>query len=1138
MKALRRLLCVFAVSVLFGLMLIPTAFAARNTAQTFPKLTVHVRVEVEAVPGATLPESISNLRYNVHRSVLMVDPSKEPLDLHDADDTAKIPYDRVMISGSEKDWQLASLKWTGNSSSTYCTFSQTQSVRLYGGSNEDTLWFEPDNATNPQLSIDAIIPDPNRTQRNASCSVYQYAGQGTIAGSIPAPNCIKVTDEKKDVPAEIYLVLKMKYSPTIDEKEQPEVPEPEYTKKIEPIAGKKNNYRLSLTLDTPAPDKEEDVRDIIFVVDTSGSMAYEMNGTTPEIQQLVYVWNGWYYTQQYMWVKNQNYNEENMRMKILKAKLKAMIETLADNEQDPSNPKNRVSLITFSTEAIHRATAFPANPSGLASLNSQISALQPEGGTNYYDAIQKLHNVMNSYPGSEKIVFFVTDGEPTAATPGAALGGGTSWEVGPATIFAYYAAEHLQVDRLYSLYIGNDKGGSALQGFTQRVELLNRNEDSEKFMVRAAEEAEFQTAMNRFMTFIDKSIYNVKIVDTLSEYVEFADNMDIRVIAKTTDLNGKVTERELVNGVDYRLYSDAGAHDNPDETYTNPNFKNKKTIQLKLLNNALQGTVYTLSFNVQASGKAMKTLYENLDEDGGFNESLYPDTGDPETGAYSLKRGFYSNSDAKVSFFYQGQNSEKVYPHPVIQVQPDVKNAEIRLKKKLEGKELKTGEFEFELFDKNGNRVGNPVKNGNPETNDPSDVIFTELNIKRAGDYEFTAKEVIPSESERAPGYQYDDSEKKVKLSVSYNPEKRQLEATVNYVGDYIFRNKYQAEPVKLSLEAQKILVGKLDLVPGMFNFKVSECDENFNFVDDVYLKDDNGEFVLDESGNKIRLEATNGVEGDPGKIVFKPIVFTKPGTYYYQISEIVLPSIENVTYDTSKKKVIVTIVDENAKLKVASVEFVKNKPEDDGKTFKNTYTVPDPNAQIKIPTVVTGKRLLSGMFNYDLYLYDEENGRQGEVVKKDVGNNKNGYVYFNLEAKYDEESGRIGLKLPEWKGNEIVVEPGKEETPTNEGEDPENGENDENGETGSTVEVDENGITWFSESVTLTFLAKQITPEEGSENFDDHMKYDEDKEIIVHLKFVLKDGIFEPEVKLSVKGDETAEAKFINIYNIRGDIR
>lgn len=222
---------------------------------------------------------------------------------------------------------------------------------------------------------------------------------------------------------------------------------------------------------------------------------------------------------------------------------------------------------------------------------------------------------------------------------------------------------------------------------------------------------------------------------------------------------------------------------------------------------------------------------------------------------------------------------------------------QVTVMKNLTGRDMKAGEFEFQLLE--GTKV---VATG---TNDASGkVTLSSIPYTKPGIYNYTLCEVGGG-SQKA-GVQYDSSTFAVTTTVKDNGDgtlsvAHKVSNDANAVG---FTNSYAPAATSVTLGASKVLDGKS-----------LEADE-FTFA------------LTDEGGEQVA--ATNDANG---MVVFPAIGYTEPGTYQYTIAE-VKGDKSDVTYDESEYAVTVTVEDNGEGSLVATVAYEGgNAP-----VFTNTY--------------------------------------------------------------------------------------------------------------------------------------------------------------------------------------------------------
>ena len=226
---------------------------------------------------------------------------------------------------------------------------------------------------------------------------------------------------------------------------------------------------------------------------------------------------------------------------------------------------------------------------------------------------------------------------------------------------------------------------------------------------------------------------------------------------------------------------------------------------------------------------------------------------------------------------------------------------QVTVTKNLTGRDMKAGEFEFQLLD--GTKV---VATG---TNDVSgNVTLSPITYTKPGTYNYTLCEVGGG-SQKA-GVQYDGSTFAVTTTVTDNGNgtlsvAHKVDNDANAVG---FTNSYAPAATSVTLGASKVLNGK------------SLDAEEFTFV------------LTDEGGEQVT--ATNDANG---MVVFPAIQYGEAGTYQYTIAE-VKGDESDVTYDESEYAVTVTVEDNGEGSLVATVAYEGgNAP-----VFTNTYNAPE----------------------------------------------------------------------------------------------------------------------------------------------------------------------------------------------------
>lgn len=211
---------------------------------------------------------------------------------------------------------------------------------------------------------------------------------------------------------------------------------------------------------------------------------------------------------------------------------------------------------------------------------------------------------------------------------------------------------------------------------------------------------------------------------------------------------------------------------------------------------------------------------------------------------------------------------------------------QIKVGKKLEGRDLAEGEFEFQLVEiasDGSESVAATGRNAADGTVALSPVTYTAL-----GTHSYELREVAGT----AGGVTYDRATYRVRTTVVDAGDgtlavKHELaDAEGNPTGDdsVTFTNGYEAAPVTLKLGAAKVLKGA-ELKAGQFSFELKSRD------------------------GKVMSTAKNAADGS---VTFDALTFKQAGTYTFTVSE-VDDGQAHVTYDKAVRKIVVTVSDEAA---------------------------------------------------------------------------------------------------------------------------------------------------------------------------------------------------------------------------------
>ena len=295
----------------------------------------------------------------------------------------------------------------------------------------------------------------------------------------------------------------------------------------------------------------------------------------------------------------------------------------------------------------------------------------------------------------------------------------------------------------------------------------------------------------------------------------------------------------------------------------------------------------------------------------------------------------------------------------------------------LTGRDIEDGEFEFVLFDAQGNEIAK-TKNEKDKFYFRAEDI-DELVFDRAGDYVFTVKETAGD----LGGVSYDSSVYTVTVTVT-DDARGALHATVSYKKDaldatgIVFRNAYAPSPYDILIEGEKELVGR-DMSANEF------------------------EFVLVGGLTSKEIEKVRNA-GD-GSFSFAALTVQRANTYHLRVSEI-NTDLGGIGYDTTVYDIYVTVNDDgNGSLYESGRKIMKNGVDfDGGIKFENTYSVTPIFNTLGGTKKLEGRDLEPEEFSFTLYDAKLDDA-SGKIVKDDndpetVKNAGNGSFAFD-EIEY-----------------------------------------------------------------------------------------------------------------------------------------
>ena len=353
--------------------------------------------------------------------------------------------------------------------------------------------------------------------------------------------------------------------------------------------------------------------------------------------------------------------------------------------------------------------------------------------------------------------------------------------------------------------------------------------------------------------------------------------------------------------------------------------------------------------------------------------------------------------------YIDGENNQAVFHNTYAAAKTSVT---LGAMKNLEGRELKAGEFSFEL--KQNDIVVDTKTNAGTGA-----IQFAPIEFTTAGVYTYTIVETTSS----LGGIAYDPAVYTVTVTVTDDLQGH-LNAVASYQKDGVdvtsiqFNNSYKAAPTDVVLNATKVLEGR-GLNAGEFTF---------------LLKDNSGDVIS---------QVTNQANGN---VAFDSIHYDQAGTYYYTIEE--LPgSLGGVRYDKTVYDVTVTVTDTKDGKLQPSVAYTNQGVAVVGNpVFTNQYKA-DPvtigeatSNALQGSKVLTGRDLQNGEFTFELVAVTQNapmpasntavNRQDGSFVFGDITYHEAGsYVYTIKEVAGDK--GGISYDAASFTATVTVIDDG-----------------------------------------------------------------------------------------------------------------
>ena len=324
--------------------------------------------------------------------------------------------------------------------------------------------------------------------------------------------------------------------------------------------------------------------------------------------------------------------------------------------------------------------------------------------------------------------------------------------------------------------------------------------------------------------------------------------------------------------------------------------------------NAADGTITMKAITYTEAGTHTYTLREaKVDADNGITYS---------TAAYTIVTTVTDDGNGKLSVNHELQGAETAAFENAYTVTPKDSSVtdQITATKSLTGRDLKEGEFSFELVE--GDKV---VATG---TNDArGNITMSAVKYDKAGTHAYVLREAKGAEGN---GITYDGKTYTVVTTITDNGKgKLEVKHELKDAKTAAFENSYKPNPDEFSvtdqITATKVLTGR-DLKAGEFSFELVEGE-----------------------GEDAKVVAT-GTNDATGNITMGAVEYTKPGKHTYTLREVNGGTTsKGITYSDAKYTIETTVTDNGDGTLKAEHVLKGATPA----TFENTYSVTPTDADL-----------------------------------------------------------------------------------------------------------------------------------------------------------------------------------------------
>ena len=276
----------------------------------------------------------------------------------------------------------------------------------------------------------------------------------------------------------------------------------------------------------------------------------------------------------------------------------------------------------------------------------------------------------------------------------------------------------------------------------------------------------------------------------------------------------------------------------------------------------------------------------------------------------------------------------------------DAKAEEVDLTatKELTGRNLKDGEFSFELTPDSHNPASDKNAKKTVQNTADGNISFGKLKFTEAGTYKYTVSEITGNDDTIT----YDNKSYTVTIVVeegehgALNIASKTITLNSGAKSEIKFTNAYTPKPTTAQIEAEKTVNGE------------AATGSQFHFT-----------LTPKTDGDKNEAKNVTNVNG---KITFADLTYDKAGTYEYEVAEVQENLPNGYKADKTVYTATVTVTDnkETGKLE-AVVSYKKGEKSVDKLTFANTYKAEGTTAEIEAEKTVNGKAATGSQFHFTL---------------------------------------------------------------------------------------------------------------------------------------------------------------------------